>query len=157
MFHVDCDIPDWGEYFLNLAETVSTRSACYRTHVGCVIVKDKRVLSAGYNSAPSGRTTCYELGYCHRDRNDITPGTKLEECISAGSHAESNAIYNAARHGISVEGSTLYLVGYDSCCTTCQAAILNAGIYKVIIRKKDGKKLYLYPKTDFSIHPILNV
>jgi len=150
------EIPIWGDYFLDIAEAVAKRASCFRAHVGCVIVKDRRILSTGYNGAPAGRMNCYERGTCYREDNNIPSGTRLEECYAAGAHAETNAIINAARFGVAIDGSVLYLVGHDSCCATCQVAILNAGIEKVVIRKRDGKKEFIIPKQDFITHAILD-
>ena len=150
-------VPIWGDYFLDIAEMVAKRASCYRAHVGCVIVKGNRILSTGYNGAPAGRETCYEKGYCYRDQQKIPSGTRLDECYAAGAHAESNTIINAARYGVIVKNSTMYLVGHDFCCARCQAAILNAGIDKVVLRNRAGKKEYMYPKQDFILHPILDV
>lgn len=150
------NVPDWGNYFLGIAESVAKRASCYRAHVGCVIVKNKRILSTGYNGSPSGREDCYTKGYCLREQQSIPSGTRNDECYAAGAHAEINAIVNAAKHGVSIEGATIYLCGHDMVCSLCQAAILNAGIYKVVIRQRSGRKLFLYPAEDFSTHPILD-
>lgn len=153
----DIQIPYWGDYFLSLAKTVATRSPCYRARVGCIITKDHRVLSTGYNGPPRKMRSCVERGYCYRERHNIASGTHLELCYSAGAHAEINAIVNAARYGISIEGASLYLVGHDDCCAFCRAAILNAGICKVILMDRNEKKHYFIPEEDFITHPFLPV
>ncbi|MCK5018911.1 MAG: hypothetical protein KAS32_17750 [Candidatus Peribacteraceae bacterium] len=156
MFNKEPHVPTWGDYFLDIAEKVAERSSCYRAHVGCVIVKDNRILSTGYNGAPTTRKTCYERGFCYRELHKIPSGTRLDECYASGAHAEGNALINSARYGVSIEGAVLFLVGHNFCCSSCQAAILNAGIEKVVIRKKNGKKIFFYPEKDFVKHPILD-
>jgi dCMP deaminase len=98
--------PSWDEYFLNLVEMVGSRGTCDRGRSGCVITKDKRILATGYVGAPIGLKHCDEIGHemhtvIHED------GHKTKHCIRT-SHAEINAIANAARFGISLEGATLY-------------------------------------------------
>lgn len=149
------NIPKWDEYFFGLAEAASKRATCLRTQVGCVIVKNRHVLSTGYNGAPSGREDCVKKGFCHRDKVGVPSGTKLEECYASGAHSEVNAIYLAARHGISVEGATLYLIGHDIVCSWCQSAILNSGIEKVMLKNRKGEVKTFYPRADFIRHPIL--
>ena len=95
--------PSWNEYFMTIAELVSKRSTCLRRQVGCILVKDKRILSTGYNGAPSGLPHCEEMG-CMRE--DIPPGERHELC--RGLHAEQNAIIQAATFGVNITGSTLY-------------------------------------------------
>lgn len=151
------EIISWDEYFLNIAEAVSKRASCYRASVGCVLVDDdKRILSTGYNGAPRGRFGCTMQGGCYRDHKKIESGTELEKCAAAGAHAEVNAIINAARHGVSIKDSILYLVGHDSCCCSCQAAILNVGISKVVLKDRKGIVKSFIPSEDFVVHPILN-
>ena len=157
MFNIGPSVPTWGDYFLGIAEKVAERASCYRAHVGSVIVIGNRILSTGYNGAPIGRTTCYEKGVCYREQNEIPSGTRLDECYAAGAHAESNAIINAARYGIPIKGATIYVVGHDFCCVNCQAAILNAGIDKVVLKKRDGTKAFFSPTKDFATHLILDI
>lgn len=151
---IETDIPNWSDYFLNLSKVVATRSACYRAHVGCVVVRDHRVLSTGYNSAPRGVKTCFERKGCYREDHNIESGTHLEKCYAAGAHAEMNAIVNAARHGVSVEGATMYLTGHDKVCAFCRAAILNARIAKVVLLDRRGRKHYFIPDEDFVIFTV---
>ncbi len=149
-------IPHWDEYFFKMAETASLRASCLRTQVGCVVVKSKKIIATGYNGAPSGRLNCIELGYCFRDMNNIESGTQLESCHAAGAHAELNALIMGARHGSSsMEGAALYLTGHDSCCVWCQSAILNTGIFKVLIKTRSGEVEIFYPAEDFLVHPLL--
>ena len=97
----------WDKRFMELTETVAKWSSCFQEnrHVGAVIVKDKRVMTTGYNGAPAGERSCMEKGECLRRKLDIPSGTKHELCFAV--HAEQNAIIQAARSGISVIGATL--------------------------------------------------
>lgn len=149
------NIPDWGEYFLDIAESVSRRSSCIKSKVGCVLVKKNRIISTGYNGAPSTRRTCLEGDICYRDLHNIEPDVSLERCLSVGSHAEINAIMHAARHGVPVEGSVAYIAKLDHCCAWCQSAILNVGVAKVVIRTTENVKLIIIPELDFNKHPLL--
>lgn len=125
--------PDWDSYFLMLAESVSSRSTCLRRKVGAVIVRDKRVLSSGYNGAPSDLRHCIELG-CLREKFGLPPGEGHELC--RGLHAEQNAIIQAAFHGVSLDGATCYST--TSPCAICIKLLINAGIKRVVV-------LSLYP------------
>ena len=127
--------------FIDMAEVVGSWSSCYQEnrHVGAVIVKDKRVLATGYNGAPAGVKSCKDKGECLRKKLNIPSGTRHELCFAV--HAEQNAIAQAARFGISVEGATIYVTHQP--CTICTKMIINAGIKKVIY--KHG-----YPD-DFSV------
>ncbi len=119
--------PDWDEYFLEIAHVVAKRSTCLRRHIGAVIVKDKQILTTGYNGAPSGLAHCLELG-CLRDELGIPSGTRHEICRAL--HAEQNAIIQAALHGISTKGSTLYCTHQP--CILCAKTVINAGIKRVV-------------------------
>lgn len=119
--------PGWDVYFLDIARVVATRSNCLRRHVAAVIVKDRRIISTGYNGTPRGVANCCEGG-CKRCASDTPSGADLGECIC--SHAEENAITQAAYHGIAVHGATLYCT--ISPCLTCAKMIINAGIEEVI-------------------------
>jgi dCMP deaminase len=119
--------PSWDEYFVEITRQVSTRSTCRRRHVGAVIVKDKRILSTGYNGAPSGFPHCDETG-CLREQWGIPSGERQEIC--RGLHAEQNAIIQAALHGISVAGADFYTTHQP--CITCAKMIINAGIRRVV-------------------------
>jgi dCMP deaminase len=118
--------PSWDTYFMGIADLVATRSTCLRRKVGAILVKDKRILTSGYNGAPSGVTHCIETG-CLRDRLNVPSGEKHELC--RGVHAEQNAIIQAANHGITVKGSVLYCTNQP--CSICAKMIINAGIEKV--------------------------
>ena len=121
--------PSWHKYFMGIADLVSTRSTCLRRQVGAILVKDKRILTSGYNGAPSGIAHCIETG-CLRDRLNVPSGEKHELC--RGVHAEQNAIIQAANHGITVKGSVLYCTNQP--CSICAKMIINAGIEKVYFR-----------------------
>jgi dCMP deaminase len=118
----------WQEYFMNIAKVVGTRSTCLRRQVGAVIVKDKRILTTGYNGIPSGLEHCTPIS-CFRMANDIPSGEKLDLCD--GIHAEQNAIIHAAKHGINIDGSELYITLFP--CFTCAKMIINSGIRKIYV------------------------
>ena len=113
------DRPDNDEYFMEMAFLVSKRSTCLRRKVGAVIVKDKRVLSTGYNGSPKGTQHCETLG-CIREQMKIPSGTRHELC--RGVHAEQNAIVQAAYFGISVKDSTIYTTTYP--CSMCAKILI---------------------------------
>jgi dCMP deaminase len=124
------DRPNWDEYFMDIAALVSKRSTCRRRGVGAVLVRDRRILSTGYNGAPSGMRHCLDIG-CLREQLNIPSGERHELC--RGLHAEQNAIIQAAFHGVSVNGSTLYCTNHP--CVICSKMIINAGIVHVIVRE----------------------
>lgn len=119
--------PSWDEYFVEIARQVATRSTCLRRQVGAVIVRDKRILSTGYNGAPRGLPHCDVAG-CLREQLSIPSGQRQEIC--RGLHAEQNAIIQAALHGVSVEGGAIYVTHQP--CITCAKMVINAGIVRVV-------------------------
>ncbi|MBI4450710.1 dCMP deaminase family protein [Candidatus Woesearchaeota archaeon] len=119
--------PSWDEYFMSIAKAVSTRSNCIKRKVAAIVVKDKRIISTGYNGTPRGVKNCAEGG-CPRCNSFAAGGTKLDECRC--SHAEENAIVQAAYHGVTIRGATIYTT--FSPCMTCAKMIINAGITEVI-------------------------
>jgi len=121
------DRPDWDEYFMKIAKEVATRSNCVKRKVAAVIVKDKRIVSTGYNGTPRGVKNCNEGG-CPRCNNFTDAGTKLDECLC--SHGEENAIVQASYHGVGLKDSIIYTT--FSPCLTCSKMIINAGIKKVV-------------------------
>lgn len=121
------DRPDNDRYFMEMAFLVSKRSTCIRRQVGAVIVKDKRVLSTGYNGSPKGTMHCEDLG-CIREQMQIPSGTRHELC--RGVHAEQNAVIQAAYFGVSIRGSTVYTTTYP--CSMCAKILINAGITEVV-------------------------
>lgn len=121
--------PSLDEYFMKIASVVATRSTCLRHQVGAVIVKDKRILSTGYNGAPTGLPHCLETG-CKRE--NVQSGYRHELCRAV--HAEQNAIIQAALHGASTEDATLYCTHQP--CILCAKMMINAQIKRVVY--KDG-------------------
>ncbi len=106
---------DWHEYFMNIAREVATRSTCDRKHVGAVIVRDKTILSTGYNGSVKGMPHCDDAGHMMEDNH----------CV-ATIHAESNAVIQAARNGVRLEGGEIYVTA--SPCWNCFKMLANAGI-----------------------------
>lgn len=121
------DRPPWDEYFMKIAEDISTRSTCIRRKVGAVIIKNKRILSTGYNGAPAGISHCSEKT-CLRSINNVPSGERHELC--RGLHAEQNAIIQAAFHGVSIAGSSIYITNQP--CSICTKMLINSGIEKFI-------------------------
>lgn len=119
--------PSWDDYFMEIAHRVATRSTCLRRQVGAVIVLDKRILATGYNGAPRGLPHCDETG-CLRQQLDIPSGQRLDLCRAL--HAEQNAFLQAALHGVSVGGATMYVTLQP--CVTCAKMIINAGIERIM-------------------------
>ena len=119
--------PSWDEYFMKLANDVATRTTCLRRGVGCVIVKDNRILATGYNGVPSGLRHCCETG-CLREKLGVPSGQRHEIC--RGLHAEQNAIIQAAKYGINIQGSKIYVNTQP--CIVCAKMIINAGIEEII-------------------------
>ena len=120
----------WDEYFAKIAFLVAERSTCRRHHVGAVVVRDRHILTTGYNGAPSGVKDCLELG-CLRDERGITSGERHEVCRAI--HAEQNAVIQAGLHGVSIQGATIYCT--HSPCILCAKMMINARIYKVVYRQ----------------------
>ena len=133
------DRRDKTNYYLDIAETVLERSTCVRRCFGAVIVKNDEIISTGYNGSPRGRKNCGDLGYCMREKLDIPRGERYEMCRSV--HAEQNAIAQAAKLGISVDGATLYCTHQP--CVICSKMMINSGIKRIVYR-------YGYPD-DFSV------
>ena len=121
--------PSWDEYFLSIAELVSKRSTCLRRRVGAVLVKDRRILATGYNGAPSKIRHCSVAG-CIREKLKIPSGERHELC--RGLHGEQNAFLQAALHGTSLKGASLYSTTQP--CIICAKMIINAGIKEIIIK-----------------------
>lgn len=121
--------PSWDEYFMNVAHTVASRSNCVKRKVAAIVVKDKRIISTGYNGTPRGVKNCNEGG-CPRCNSFADSGTKLEECVC--SHGEENAIVQASYHGVALLGSTLYTTYCP--CLLCAKMIINSGIKKVVYK-----------------------
>ena len=127
----------WDHRFIELAKTIATWSSCYKEdrQIGAVIVRNKRILTTGYNGAPAGIKSCKDKGECMRQKFGIVSGTRHEFCYAI--HAEQNAILQAAKMGVSIEGATLYCTHYP--CSICSKMIVNSGIKRVV---------YVYPYPD---------
>jgi dCMP deaminase len=110
-----------------IARQVSGRSTCLRRHTGAVLVKDKRILATGYNGVPAGLAHCDEVG-CLREERQIASGSNHELC--RGIHAEQNAVIQAARHGIPIEGATTYSTHQP--CILCAKILINAGVVSIV-------------------------
>lgn len=119
--------PSWDDYFMEIAALVAKRSTCLRRQVGAVLVRDKQILSTGYNGAPGGLEHCLDIG-CLREQRGIPSGTQQEIC--RGIHAEQNAIIQAALHGVSTTGSTLYCTHQP--CVLCAKMLINAGVERIV-------------------------
>jgi len=118
--------PSWDAYFMDITFLVAKRSTCLRRAVGALVVKNKRILSTGYNGAPTGIKHCSEAG-CLREELNVASGEKHELC--RGIHAEQNAIIQAAFHGVGIKGATLFCTNLP--CSICAKMIINAGIKKI--------------------------
>ncbi len=120
----------WDHRFMEMAYLVATWSSCFTEgrNIGAIIVKDKRVMTTGYNGAPAGIKTCIERGECMRRKLGIPSGTRAELCYAI--HAEQNAIIQAAKLGIAIDGATLYCTHQP--CSVCAKMIVNAGIARVV-------------------------
>jgi len=124
--------PSWDQYFMDIAKTVAARATCDRGRSGCVIARDKQILVTGYVGSPKGLPHCDEVGHqmktmTHED------GSQTQHCVRT-THAEQNAIVQAAKLGISINGATLYCKMTP--CSTCAKMIINAGIKRVVCEKK---------------------
>ncbi len=150
--------PDADSYFMKIALCASERATCRRHSVGAVLVKNKIILSTGYNGAAKGAKDCLELG-CLRDDQSIPSGERAEICRAI--HAEQNAVIQAAAKGMDTEGSTMYCT--HSPCIICAKIMANAGVRKVVVFEKYadqafkdlfdelGIEVNYLPKPDFSI------
>lgn len=140
--------PDIDEYFLKIASVVAERATCRRHHVGAVAVKDKHILSTGYNGAPAGLKDCLELG-CLRDELNIASGTRHEIC--RGIHAEQNVIIQASLNGVSLGGSTIYAT--HTPCVLCAKMLVNARIKRFVSFGKynDDEFIHLFKEAGIEI------
>ena len=119
--------PSWDSYFMQLAQVVAGRSTCLRRQVGAVIVKNRQILSTGYNGSPSGLLHCDEVG-CLRQSLGIPSGERHEICRAV--HAEQNALVQAAKYGVALEGADLYVTHQP--CILCTKLMINVGIRRVL-------------------------
>ena len=122
----------WDARFMEMAEVIAGWASCYQQDrkIGAVIVKNKRIVTTGYNGAPAGIKTCVERGECLRKKLGIASGTKHEICYAI--HAEQNAIIQAAKLGSSIDGATLYCTHQP--CVICAKMIVNSGIARVVYK-----------------------
>lgn len=122
----------WDDRFMQLAEVIAGWSSCYQSNrkIGAIIVKNKRIITTGYNGAPSGHMSCLEKGECLREKANIPSGTQHELCYAI--HAEQNAIIQAAKLGISIDGATIYCTHQP--CVICSKMIINSGIQKIVYK-----------------------
>lgn len=141
----------WDIRFMEMAKLVAGWSSCYKSdrRVGAVVVRDKRILTTGYNGAPSGVSSCVERGECLRVKQGIPSGTRQEVCYAV--HAEQNAIVQAAKLGLSLEGATLYCTHQP--CSICSRLIINSGIKRVVydLGYPDAFSLELFEKAGVEI------
>lgn len=123
--------PSWDEYFMNIVHAVSCRATCDRGRTACLLVRDKHIISTGYVGAPAGCKSCDDIGH---EMNTVIQedGTQSKHCVRT-THNELNAIAQAARFGISTDGSTLYCLMTP--CYTCAKSIINAGIKRVVAER----------------------
>jgi dCMP deaminase len=115
--------PGWNEYFLQIAKVVASRATCDRLHVGAVIVRDRQILSTGYNGAPKGLPSCDDAGHELKDMGG------RQSCVRSA-HAETNAVAQAACNGVAIAGATIYVTA--SPCYDCAKLIINSGIKQVV-------------------------
>jgi len=144
--------PDWDEYFFEICDAVAKRATCDRGRSGAVIVKNKRILATGYVGSPIGLPHCDDVGHEFKDTIN-EDGTISKHCVRT-THAEQNAICQAARFGVSIEGSTLYCTMTP--CYTCAKMIINAGIERVVAKKdyhasKETKRVFNEAGIQFDI------
>ena len=123
----------WDKRFMEMAHVIASWASCYQPNrkIGAVIVKNKRIMTTGYNGAPAGVKTCVERGECLRRKLNIPSGTRQETCYAI--HAEQNAIIQAARLGSSIDGATLYCTHQP--CVMCAKMIVNSGIKRVVYQE----------------------
>ena len=145
--------PSWDQYFMNIAHVAASRGNCIRRQVAAVLVLDRRIISTGYNGTPRGVRNCCDGG-CPRCNSDTPSGKNLSECLC--SHAEENAIVQAAYHGIAVKGATLYTT--YSPCLQCAKMIINAGIREVVYHERysiDETSLGLLHEAGVIVRPLV--
>ena len=137
----------WDHRFMEMSHIIAGWTSCFAPGraIGAVIVRDKRIMTTGYNGAPQGMKTCKERGYCLRRRLNIPSGTRAEVCYAI--HAEQNAIIQAAKLGVCIEGATLYCTHQP--CSVCAKMIVNAGIRRVVYEQgyPDSFSLEIFDET----------
>lgn len=138
----------WDEYFLEIAQVVAKRSTCLRRFYGAVIVKDKILISTGYNGSARGEANCVDVGQCVRERLKVPKGERYELCVAV--HAEQNAIING--DPAKMQNSTIYIAGFNfdgtpasgEPCLMCRRMITNAMIERVVYLTSSGEKKQYY-------------
>jgi len=145
--------PSWETYFMDIAILVAKRSTCLRRSVGAVIVKDRQVLSTGYNGAPSGIRHCSETG-CMREKLAVPSGERHELC--RGIHAEQNAIIQAAFHGVTIKDAWLFCTNQP--CSICAKMIINAGLKKIYYHSgyADDMSIEMFEEAEVEIIKLAN-
>ena len=128
--------PDWDNYFMSIAHSVKKRADCKKRKVGAILVKDRQIISTGYNGTPRGLKNCTEGG-CERCSSNLPSGKDLDKCSC--SHAEENAIVQAALHGIHTKNATMYTT--LTSCTICSKMMINAGIKRIVAESKYSDNL----------------
>ena len=142
--------PSWTQYFLDIARAVGRRATCLRRRYGAIIVKDKIIISTGYNGAPRGEANCIDTGICERERLHVPKGQNYELCVAV--HAEQNAIINAGP--ADMEGATIYIVGINADgslasgkpCLLCRRMLVNAKLGEVVYLETDGSIVHVQPR-----------
>ncbi len=144
--------PGIDDYFLKIAAVVGERSTCRRHHIGAIAVRDKHILATGYNGAAAGLKDCLELG-CLRDELGIPSGQRHEICRAI--HAEQNVIIQAALHGVSLEGATIYCT--HSPCVLCAKMLVNARIRRFVTfgnySDESFRELFKEAGIEFELRP----
>jgi dCMP deaminase len=149
--------PSWDEYFIEIAKVVSSRSTCLRRRYGAVIVKDKVIVSTGYNGAPRGSVNCVDINKCKRRELNIPSGERYELCEAV--HAEQNAIVNGSPERM--KDATIYIAGFEEDgsaaegkpCLLCARMIRNAQIKEVVYLKKDGSRIKIEDLKELDTTP----
>ncbi|KUO51266.1 MAG: cytidine deaminase [Desulfitibacter sp. BRH_c19] len=141
--------PTWDEYFIEIAQVVAKRSTCLRRFYGAVIVKDKILISTGFNGSARGEANCVDVGQCVRDKLKVPKGERYELCVAV--HAEQNAIING--DPVKMKDSTIYIAGFNfdgtdasgEPCLMCRRMITNAMIKRVVYLTSAGERKQYYP------------
>ena len=141
---------EWDDYFFDIAKAVGRRSTCLRRLYGAIIVKDKIIISTGYNGAPRGEANCIDTGLCERERLHVKPGENYELCVAV--HAEQNAIINGDPD--KMKGATAYIVGFNADgtlasgkpCLLCRRMLRNAMLKEVVYLEKDSSVVKVAPE-----------
>lgn len=144
--------PDWDRYFMTIAILIATRSTCLRRQIGCVAVKNGKIITTGYNGACSGIKHCKDRGGCLRNILNIRSGEKTEMCFA--NHAEANAICKAANLGLSLKNTTFFIT--HSPCSTCSKLLINIGVKEIFYNESYPDKFGLEMLKEVNI-PISHI